>query len=72
MLLDLCRRRQCAGCGIGHPRGDGVAGLGADVQPQLGAAPKDVVEQVKAKHAGLEEKQKKLESNLNRLKEMGS
>jgi valyl-tRNA synthetase len=38
----------------------------------LNKAPKDVVEQVKAKHAGLEEKRKKLESNLNRLKEMGS
>jgi valyl-tRNA synthetase len=38
----------------------------------LNKAPKDVVEQVKAKHAGLEEKQNKLESNLNRLKEMGS
>jgi valyl-tRNA synthetase len=38
----------------------------------LNKAPNDVVEQVKAKHAGLEEKQKKIESNLNRLKEMGS
>jgi valyl-tRNA synthetase len=38
----------------------------------LNKAPRDIVEQVKAKHAGLEEKQQKLESNLNRLKEMGS
>jgi valyl-tRNA synthetase len=38
----------------------------------LNKAPNDIVEQVKAKHAGLEEKQNKLESNLNRLKEMGS
>ncbi len=38
----------------------------------LNKAPNDVVEQVKAKHSGLQEKQKKLESNLNRIKEMGS
>ncbi|MDH3886070.1 MAG: class I tRNA ligase family protein, partial [Desulfobacterales bacterium] len=38
----------------------------------LNKAPNDVVEQVKAKHSGLQEKQQKLESNLNRIKEMGS
>jgi valyl-tRNA synthetase len=38
----------------------------------LNKAPNDVVEQVKAKHSGLQEKQEKLESNLNRIKEMGS
>jgi len=38
----------------------------------LNKAPKDIVEQVKAKYSGLAEKQQKLESNLNRLKEMGS
>jgi valyl-tRNA synthetase len=34
----------------------------------LNKAPNDVVEQVRAKHSGLEEKQKKLESNLERIK----
>jgi len=38
----------------------------------LNKAPSDVVEQVKAKHSGLQEKQKKLESHLNKIKEMGS
>ena len=36
----------------------------------LNKAPNDVVEQVKAKHFGLQEKQKKLESHLNRIKEI--
>jgi valyl-tRNA synthetase len=36
----------------------------------LNKAPNDVVEQVKAKHSGLQEKQKKLESNLNKIKEI--
>ncbi|MEE9496353.1 MAG: valine--tRNA ligase [Desulfobacterales bacterium] len=35
----------------------------------LNKAPNDVVEKVKAKHSGLQEKHKKLESNLNRIKE---
>ena len=38
----------------------------------LNKAPKDVVEKVKAKHSDFQEKQKKLESHLNRIKEMGS
>jgi valyl-tRNA synthetase len=35
----------------------------------LNKAPNDVVEKVKAKHSGLQEKQKKLESNLERIRE---
>jgi valyl-tRNA synthetase len=38
----------------------------------LNKAPNDVVEQVKAKHSGLQEKQKKLESHIDRIKEMDS
>ena len=41
-----------------------------DGHTEKGKAPNDVVEQVKAKHSRLQEKQKKLESNLNRIKEM--
>jgi len=36
----------------------------------LGKAPSEVVEQVRAKHAGLEEKQQKLASHLKRIKEL--
>jgi valyl-tRNA synthetase len=36
----------------------------------LKKAPQDVVEQVKAKHAGLQEKQQKLASHLERIKEL--
>jgi valyl-tRNA synthetase len=35
----------------------------------LNKAPHDVVEQVKAKHSHLQEKQQKLESNLERIRE---
>ena len=38
----------------------------------LGKAPEDVVQQVKAKHALLREKQQKLQANLNKLKEIES
>ena len=38
----------------------------------LDKAPKDVVDKVKAKHAGLQEKQQKLQSNLKRIKEIES
>jgi valyl-tRNA synthetase len=38
----------------------------------LNKAPKDVVEQVKAKHSSFQEKQKKLQSNLDRIKEIDS
>jgi valyl-tRNA synthetase len=38
----------------------------------LGKAPEDVVQQVKAKHSLLQEKQQKLQSNLNKLKEIES
>jgi valyl-tRNA synthetase len=38
----------------------------------LGKAPEDVVQQVKAKHALLQEKQQKLQSNLNKIKELES
>jgi valyl-tRNA synthetase len=38
----------------------------------LSKAPLEVVEQVRAKHAGLAEKQKKLASHLDRIKEMGT
>ena len=36
----------------------------------LNKAPHDVVEQVKAKHSRLQEKQQKLASNLNRIREI--
>jgi valyl-tRNA synthetase len=38
----------------------------------LNKAPNDVVEQVRAKHSGLQEKQMKLESHIERIKEMNS
>jgi valyl-tRNA synthetase len=38
----------------------------------LNKAPQDVVEQVKAKHSGMQEKQQKLVSHLNRIKELNS
>ena len=38
----------------------------------LGKAPEDVVQQVKAKHSLLKEKQQKLQSNLNKIKEIQS
>jgi valyl-tRNA synthetase len=36
----------------------------------LSKAPNDVVEQVKTKHSRLQEKQQKLQSNLDRIKEI--
>jgi valyl-tRNA synthetase len=36
----------------------------------LNKAPREVVEQVRAKHSGLEEKQQKLQSNLERIREI--
>jgi len=38
----------------------------------LGKAPEEVVQQVKAKHSLLQEKQQKLQSNLNKIKEIQS
>ena len=36
----------------------------------LDKAPQDVVEKVKAKHEGLQEKQQKLEAHLNKIKDL--
>ena len=49
-----------------------LAAISKKLQNQnfLNKAPQDVVEQVKAKHERLQEKQQKLESHLDRIKDL--